>query len=79
LTFQGLEAGQQYVALEESRALPSLTPERVLGFLEESDRLSEHELMAELIDWIRREVKPKKSDESAGPTRRRKGPGKKEP
>lgn len=72
LTFNGLEAGQQYVPLERSRALPALTPEVIGRFLDDSNRLSEHELMVALIDWARREVKGEKK---AKP--RRNGPRKK--
>jgi len=77
LTFQGLEPGQQYVLLDHSRALPALTPAVILGFLEESDRLSENELMHALIDWVRREVKPKKKSKGSGRPPRRNGPRKK--
>jgi Uma2 family endonuclease len=76
LTFQGLEAGQQYVALERSRAFPALTPQRMLWFLEESDRLSEHELMGALVEWVRREVKGKEQ-EAGGRGARRNRPRKK--
>jgi Uma2 family endonuclease len=77
LTFHGLEAAQQYVSLERSRGFPALTPERVLQFLAQSDRLSEHELMAALIDWVRREVKPKKKGAPRSRPPRRNGPRKK--
>lgn len=68
----------EIVSLDGPSTLMGLTPERVRGFLEDSDQLSEHELMAQLIHWVRREVKPKKSKEDAGRKGRRKGPGKKE-
>jgi Uma2 family endonuclease len=71
LTFEGLEAGQQYVALERSRAFPALNPERMWQFLEDSDRLSEHELTAALIDWVRREVKPAAKKKGGSAPRKR--------
>jgi Uma2 family endonuclease len=77
VTFHGLEAGQQYVVLEQSRAFSALTPAVIQGFLEQRDRLSEHELMAALIDWVRREIKPKKKDKGSGRVPRRNGPRKK--
>jgi hypothetical protein len=49
----------------------------MLGFLEQSDRLSEHELMAALVDWVRREVKPREEDKASGRATRRTRPRKK--
>ena len=59
LTMNLLRGGNTYRASARSRALPALTPEVLMRFLQMSDGMGETEVLLAFLEWVRTEAKEK--------------------